>query len=294
MPAISNVVKDSSGAFASRLVRAYRRDTGAFVGQTLSDPTTGAYSITTADTSEHFVLAHDTANADPYWNNVVFATHLDGANNSTTFTDLKGKTITRVGTAVVISTTNGRVNFGGSSALFNGTASYLSLGSSADFNLAPGDFHIGFHAYYASAAGNQAMFEIYVDANNRYNVSLVSGNIIFYSVLSGAGSIKITTTAPSVNTWHYIELTKTGSTFTLRVDGVSVGTSTTASYHNANSLLTIGYAGGGAGSAYAGHVDDFVVTKGVARPASNPIAAFLAAPVGGTENLVALDLIIPV
>ena len=30
--------------------------------------------------------------SDPYWSNVVLAMHMDGANNSTTFTELKGKT----------------------------------------------------------------------------------------------------------------------------------------------------------------------------------------------------------
>lgn len=38
---------------------------------------------------------------DPYWNNVVLAMHMDGANNSTTFTELTGKTITPYGNAQI-------------------------------------------------------------------------------------------------------------------------------------------------------------------------------------------------
>ena len=59
MPTISGIVKDSAGEFAQRIVRAYRRDTGAFVGQAVSNASTGAYSITTAYSGEHFVLMHN-------------------------------------------------------------------------------------------------------------------------------------------------------------------------------------------------------------------------------------------
>lgn len=41
---ISGTVRDSSGAPVSRALRIYRRDTGALVGETTSDATTGAYS----------------------------------------------------------------------------------------------------------------------------------------------------------------------------------------------------------------------------------------------------------
>lgn len=60
---VSGTTKDSSGTLASRLVRVYRQDTGAFVGEQLSNGTTGAYKITAANTgstvTKHFAVMHD-------------------------------------------------------------------------------------------------------------------------------------------------------------------------------------------------------------------------------------------
>ena len=60
---VSGVTKDAGGNFASRLVRVYRQDTGAFVGEQLSNGTTGEYVITAANTgatvTKHFAIMHD-------------------------------------------------------------------------------------------------------------------------------------------------------------------------------------------------------------------------------------------
>lgn len=58
--AIAGVV-GSPGNYLERVVRAYRRDTGALVGQVASNPTTGAYSINTSHNGEHFALVHDSS-----------------------------------------------------------------------------------------------------------------------------------------------------------------------------------------------------------------------------------------
>lgn len=64
---ISGTTKDTNGSFVSRLVRVYRQDTGAFVGEQLSNGTTGAYEIEAANTgatvTKHFAVMHvDDAN----------------------------------------------------------------------------------------------------------------------------------------------------------------------------------------------------------------------------------------
>ena len=45
--AASGTVRDSAGNFAARAVRLYRRDTGALLGATTSNATTGAFSVQT-------------------------------------------------------------------------------------------------------------------------------------------------------------------------------------------------------------------------------------------------------
>lgn len=66
---ISGTTKNSSGSFASRLVRVYRQDTGAFVGEQLSNASTGAYKITAGNTgstvTKHFAIMHDSSANPP-------------------------------------------------------------------------------------------------------------------------------------------------------------------------------------------------------------------------------------
>lgn len=61
---VSGVVTDSSNATAIKLVRLYRRDTGALVGETLSD-SSGAFQIDSDSTNPHFVVCHDASNQPP-------------------------------------------------------------------------------------------------------------------------------------------------------------------------------------------------------------------------------------
>lgn len=61
MTSISGVVSDAAGAPAARTVRAYVRSTGAMVGSTVSDASTGAYSMTVATTEECSVICLDDA-----------------------------------------------------------------------------------------------------------------------------------------------------------------------------------------------------------------------------------------
>jgi len=61
MPTISGVITDTNGNGVARTVRAYRRDTGALMGEAVSNGTTGTYSITTTYAGEHDVVMLDDA-----------------------------------------------------------------------------------------------------------------------------------------------------------------------------------------------------------------------------------------
>lgn len=71
MGQVSGVVTDAAGAAASRIVRAYRRDTGAAAGSTTSDAGTGAYSFYTPTLDEVTVIALDDQVSGTYYNDVV-------------------------------------------------------------------------------------------------------------------------------------------------------------------------------------------------------------------------------
>lgn len=55
---LSGAVTGSTGSPAARVVRAFREDTGAYVGGAISDAGTGAFSITSAYSGEHTLVAY--------------------------------------------------------------------------------------------------------------------------------------------------------------------------------------------------------------------------------------------
>jgi len=63
---ISGVITDTTGTPTARTVRFYRRDTGAFVGETVSDGSTGAYSINTGPIGECDVVCLDDSAGTTY------------------------------------------------------------------------------------------------------------------------------------------------------------------------------------------------------------------------------------
>ena len=94
--------------------------------------------------------------------------HMNGVDNSTTFTDESGKSWTANGDAQ-ISTSQSK--FGGASGLFDGTGG-LSISDSDDFYL-PADFTIDFwlrpHSL-PTGGGQQYLFYQATDSNNNFQI----------------------------------------------------------------------------------------------------------------------------
>ena len=61
MPTVSGVVTDTNGNGVSRTIRIYRRDTGAMLGEVLSNSSTGAYTFSNAFSGEVQVVMLDDA-----------------------------------------------------------------------------------------------------------------------------------------------------------------------------------------------------------------------------------------
>lgn len=281
MATISGTVKDSTGAFAARLVRAYRRSDGAFAGQVLSNATTGAYSITTLDGTAHFAVAHDgvVGDYDAYWNNVVLAMHMDGENNSTTFQDLTGKTVTPFGNAKIVTTQS---MFGGASAYFDGTGGYLTVPDSEGWNFGSADFTIEMFVNMASVTTTYGLVAHWSGTTNHsWGLCHYLNKIQFFYSATGANLLFFE--APSgclANTWHHIAACRSSGVVKLFVDGGQVASAAVASaLFNSTAVLEIGGSAGGV-STINGHIDDLRITKGVARYTAGftpPTAPFLGA-----------------
>jgi YD repeat-containing protein len=216
--------------------------------------------------------------------------HMDGANGSTTFTDSSPslKTVTSYGTA---QTSTGQSAFGGASGYFNGSGSYLSTPDSADWNVGSGDFTIDFWVRVAAVPGtgyNLGIFSKSRSSSSRGYIAYIGPNTqniyaYFWSndstMIANLGSATL-----PLNTWHHIAIVRSGSNFTLYTDGVASSTATsTAAVQNPTEPLKIGtlYESTITNSYFNGYIDEFRISKGVARWTGDftpPAAPYAYAP----------------
>jgi len=155
----------------------------------------------------------------------VLLLHCDGTNGSTSFPDssASNKTITANGNAKVDTSQS---EFGGASANFDGTNSYLSVPTSSDFNFTTGDFTIDFWVRFNSIASFPQTF---VSRNNFSTMRLQmddANHIAFFLMGLDAfgGSIAWT---PAANTWYHIAVTRQSGSMRLFINGTQTGPTNT-------------------------------------------------------------------
>jgi hypothetical protein len=205
---------------------------------------------------------------------------MDGTDGSQTFIDssVQAHSINAKGNAQI---DTAQSKFGGASGLFDGSGDYLSLADSADWAFGTGDFTVDFWVRWnslpanggaqtlwqqASTAANVQWLYLYNDAGTyRYYLSVKSANVAVINWNVASPGI-------STNTWYHIALVRSGSSWYLFQAGTQCGATQT----DADAIPDI--AGGaaigadvrGAGGYYInGWLDEFRVSKGVARWTSN-------------------------
>jgi hypothetical protein len=204
--------------------------------------------------------------------------HMNGTDASTTFTDssLSPKTVTANGNAQI---DTAQSKFGGASGLFDGTGDYLSTPNSADFDFGSGDFTIDFWMRISSNPTDYVSFlNRRVDDNNQirflwFGNDVSGGGRLFFRVLDGG----VTTTAstsgynfiPSHDAWHHIAVVRTGNTIKFFVDGTQFAVDYTFNITipslNATTLISVDTNGGTSQYYLNGWLDEYRVSKGIAR-----------------------------
>jgi hypothetical protein len=202
---------------------------------------------------------------DPHWGSTVLAMHMDGEDDGTVFTDMKGHAITRVGNTV---TKTGTKRFGSASAYFDGTGDELRTDNTAEWDLNGVDYTVEAWVYvtawpvggswgtivgrhYATAGWRV----IYNNAGAvHFSTDAASDNGFF----SPSGALKL-------NTWHHVAAVglNTGQSMCF-VDGKLLATEATHSMAVSGFPLRIGSTDG-ANWFHTGYIDDLRITKGVAR-----------------------------
>ena len=212
-----------------------------------------------------------TKSDDPNYSNVSLLLNGNGTNGSTTFTDSSsyGHTVTPVADAK-ISTTQSK--FGGASIYLDGSGDCLSLPDNASaFDFGTGDFTIECWIYWVGGAYGIVFSQRHAyDTNNTgmsWRIDDPNDTIGFWHG-NGLDDFATPNNAISKNTWTHIALTRNGSTFTIWVNGQSEATNTiTASmiYYPP----VIGRSQGVLGEYLNAYLDDYRITKGIARYTSN-------------------------
>jgi hypothetical protein len=199
------------------------------------------------------------APTDPDFASVVSLLHFDGADASTTFTDVIGKTWTANGNAQL---DTAQFKYGTASLLLDGTGDYLLGQSSADWAFGTGDFTVEAWVRFNSIAATQ---------------STTGPNLRFLTL--GDSGIYAFSWSPSTNTWYHVEVTRSGTNLRAFINGTQIGTTQTDSSNMASSdALEIGKVGGLGAQYVNGWIDDSRITKGVARHTANFTAPTAAHP----------------
>jgi hypothetical protein len=201
--------------------------------------------------------------------------HGNGVDGSNTITDSSASnvTITPVGNAQIDTAYK---KFGTGSILFDGNGDYATTPDHADWYFADQPFTIDTWVRFSDVSLTHGIAGQYVDTSNYWEL-YYNGTTdkVGFSCKSG-GSYKATYSlywVPANNTWYHIELVRNGTNVYFFINGVSqtltVATAiSTNEIPNLAAVLEIG-ASYNHTSVLAGSIDEFRISKGIARHTAN-------------------------
>jgi len=209
---------------------------------------------------------------DPYFSNVSLLLHGDGANGSTTIVDSSPspKTVTPYGDAQINTTVAdpfGRTGIG--VIAFDGSGDYTSA-TSGDFAFGTGDFTIESWVYLQ--ATNDRTIWGYASSNSG-GIALFSDQSGQRRIYIGTGGALFVAGAFPASTWFHVAVAREGNTLRLFQDGTLIG----SALNTTNLTATQFQVGASLYNSLLGYIDEFRITKGVARYTSNftpPTAPF--------------------
>lgn len=201
--------------------------------------------------------------ADPYYGYTSLLLHMDGSSGSTNFVDSGPSALTVTAANSTISTTQAK--YGGSSGSFTGTASNAVVPSSTLFNFGTGDFTIECWIYWLGGGGSPGtIFSTAFPTDSQgVFIGLLSSGAFNYLAGNGTWAFNSTTTsnAISANQWYHIAYVRSGSTFTVYINGIASGSTTSSpTLTNSNNQAVIG-GRNVFGQYFRGFIDDLRITK---------------------------------
>jgi hypothetical protein len=205
--------------------------------------------------------------ADPDFSSVSLLLHMDGSNGSTTFTDFSSNAfaITAFGNAQV-STADPK--YGTGCLTLDGSGDYLQTPSNSAFAFGTGNFTIEMWLKPTTVSGNDGVF------TTGSGVSLASFQGFWFLSNTGAGGTNMG--SATAGSWQHVAITRSGTSVRMFINGTQLGSTLTWSTNFTQTQFFIGYYSSSS-FGFEGLIDEFRVTKGVARYTANftaPTAPF--------------------
>jgi len=197
--------------------------------------------------------------------------HFDGVDGSGVMPDSSpaahGNAL--IGASATISTAQKK--FGTASLSLSGTKN-IGYANHTDWDFGAGDFTIDWWEYRTAKAANQPI------ASRQYNTTYSpwliwsdANNVVFHSSTNGTSwnvFNGVLVGAMENNVWHHFAIVRNGNSWLFFRDGILQNTQTAAVTLPANSgQMNIGLAL--SSSYYAGYIDEFRISKGIARWTAN-------------------------
>jgi hypothetical protein len=210
--------------------------------------------------------------ADPYFSNVSLLLHMDGSNGSTTFTDSSSGNVTCTarGNAAV---STAQSKFGGASLVVDGTSqACVTCATTSVHAFGTADFTIEGWVYLNTLGSDKKIFDCnYVDG-------------VMLQLFPGTSSLYIKNTNYDFSStylptgqWVHFAVTRASNAINLWLDGVSRASGTNSTNITSAFELAIGASSSNRTGNLDGYIDDFRITKTVARYTSSftpPTAPF--------------------
>ncbi|SDP69857.1 LamG domain-containing protein [Desulforhopalus singaporensis] len=203
--------------------------------------------------------------------------HSDDTDGSTTFTDssTSNHTLTSYGSA---HHETDQAKFGASSIRIGAVGDYITLPDTDDVHFGSSDFTIDCWVYIDSFADYRSIFGQMPSSPSASNIATYlrieqTTGQIFFRIGNGSSVYTLTTTSSiTAATWHHIAFIRYNNTLYVAIDGTFDATTVNVSgvtHLNSNYTPTIGRLGDYTGFTLAGYIDEFRISKGVARWTSN-------------------------
>ena len=200
--------------------------------------------------------------------------HCDGADASTIFVDsaITPKTVTAYDNAQ-IDTANKQ--FGTGSALFDGTGDYLGIPNSADWDFGSGDFTIDFWIYpidttrqaiFASTSDYWLGLDYCCQGTRNINLFASATGTDWALINADSGGNGIGTISLVSETWTHVAFVRHGNSWRTYINGViDVDITVSGTLTVKEETKNIGRWGGDGISKFNGQIDEFRISKGIAR-----------------------------